>query len=102
MSGPIPNGGPAFPVTDGQTAHRVAMAATSKPGSTEADYIAAMARAMAGMTLRDWFATHAPPPPAWWLDQYGATTSLNEHGKLIADWNWAYADSMLAAREGQA
>ena len=44
-------------------------------------------------------AAHAPTPPTWWIEQYGATTSLSEHGKLIADWSWAYADAMLATRE---
>jgi hypothetical protein len=50
------------------------------------------------MTLRDYFATHAPAPPLWWVAQYGDTRTLMEHGRLIADWNWTYADAMLAAR----
>lgn len=45
----------------------------------------------AGMSLRDYFAAHAPEPPAAW------------HGgdRTIADciaWRWHYADAMLKER----
>lgn len=45
-----------------------------------------------GMTLRDWFATHAPePPPTWW----GGSKSCAGY----AVWAFQYADAMLAERE---
>lgn len=53
-----------------------------------------------GMTLRAYFAAHAPAPPDWWIEGY-PSSSLDEHGKLIAEWNWAYADAMLRASEVQ-
>ncbi len=48
-------GGPAFPVSDG-AAHRIAMQVA---GDNEAKYIAESAKALAGMTLRDYFAAKA-------------------------------------------
>lgn len=47
-----------------------------------------------GMTLRDYFAAHAPEPPEdfGWLD--GEADSIQR----ITRWNWAYADAMIAAR----
>jgi hypothetical protein len=83
MSNQTNNGGPAFPVS---------FAIASKRGPTHD------ALPSGGMTLRDYFATHAPAPPLWWVAQYGDTRTLMEHGRLIADWNWTYADAMLAAR----
>lgn len=68
----------------------------------------------AGLTLRDWFATHAPPVPAWFMpdqvpeQRYGANLrplppSASEN-KALAErfiaWRWHYADLMLRAREG--
>lgn len=50
-----------------------------------------------GMTLRDWFAGHAPEMPEQWLQD-----TLAEGGHLLealAAWNYSYADAMLAARE---
>ncbi|WP_235423954.1 hypothetical protein [Citrobacter koseri] len=48
-------GGPAFPVADG-AAHRIAMQVA---GDDEAKYIAESAKALSGMTLRDYFAAKA-------------------------------------------
>lgn len=48
-------GGPAFPVADG-AAHRIAM---QTAGDDEAKYIAESAKALSGMTLRDYFAAQA-------------------------------------------
>lgn len=46
-----------------------------------------------GMSLRDWFATHAPEPPArWWGG--GSTNCAG-----FALWNYQYADAMLSERE---
>ncbi len=44
------------------------------------------------MTLRDWFATHAPTPPATWWG--GARPDLAGY----ALWNYQYANAMLAER----
>jgi hypothetical protein len=45
-----------------------------------------------GMTLRDYFAAHAPEPPDWWR---GGDKNV---GDVVA-WKWRYADAMLEARE---
>lgn len=46
-----------------------------------------------GMTLRDYFATHAPePPPRWWG---GGSVDCAGYAK----WNYQYADAMLAERQ---
>ena len=46
--------------------------------------------------LRDWFATHAPEPPEWWL------TQQREAGRgdlqQLARWRWIWADAMLNER----
>ena len=47
---------------------------------------------IAGMTLRDYFAAHAPEPPAAWR---GGDKKMND----IIVWRWWYADEMLKARE---
>ena len=44
------------------------------------------------MTLRDYFAAHAPEPPDRW---HGGDRSVED----IISWRWVYADSMLKARE---
>lgn len=48
-----------------------------------------------GMTLRDYFAAHAPEPPRQWYysqpaDEAGMATWLR--------WRWVYADMMMAER----
>lgn len=48
-----------------------------------------------GMTLRDWFATHAPPPPATWWGS-GPVTSQG-----YAMWAYQHAAAMLAARSAE-
>jgi hypothetical protein len=64
-----------------------------------------------GMTLRDWFAGNAPPPPADWMDTMRRSDQArNPHNEphkpkirstveLIADWNFEYADAMIEARK---
>ena len=44
-----------------------------------------------GMSLRDYFAAHAPEPPVWW--KYDV-----EHEEQYYKWRWHYADAMLAQR----
>ncbi|MGE8691124.1 MAG: hypothetical protein ACN6PJ_28530 [Achromobacter sp.] len=50
-----------------------------------------------GMTLRDFFATHAPAAPEdfGWID--GETDCVQR----IVRWNWCYADEMIRARGAQ-
>ena len=48
-----------------------------------------------GMSLRDYFAAHAPDVPAWWR-----AAPLDAVANMTA-WRWAYADAMLEARERQ-
>jgi hypothetical protein len=55
-----------------------------------------------GMTLRDYFAAHAPPPPSGWVGTAETLERLSRPDGQIAalmEWRWFYADSMLAARE---
>ena len=63
-----------------------------------------------GMTLRDWFAGQASAPPESWLHmQRGIDRNRNPHNEphkpaprddfqLTAEWKFAHADAMLAAR----
>ena len=92
MSEQIKDGGPAFPAK---------VSVNRDTGEIQPHQFGSNDFYTPGLSLRDYFATHAPPPPGWWIEQYGATTSLSEHGKLIADWSWTYADAMLAAREAK-
>ncbi len=45
-----------------------------------------------GMTLRDYFAAHAPEPHKNW---YGGERGFAD----IIEWRWHYADAMLEARK---
>ena len=68
----INDGGPAFPDPDGQ-----------------ANYTG-------GMTLRDYFAAHAPPmPEQWWKDSKG---DGHHWADASAAWAYFYADAMIAQR----
>lgn len=53
-----------------------------------------------GMSLRDYFSTHAPAPPKWWMSSYGGVINngLSVYAQHIAQWNFVYADQMLAER----
>ena len=44
-----------------------------------------------GMSLRDYFAAHAPEPPERWR---GGERGVQD----VIDWCWHYADAMLAER----
>lgn len=48
-----------------------------------------------GMTLRDYFAAHAPAPPGEWLRYTG---SLREYADNLALWRGMYADAQLRER----
>ncbi|EMJ4547622.1 hypothetical protein R5R04_003720 [Klebsiella aerogenes] len=77
-------GGPAFPVADG-AAHRIAMQVA---GDDEAKYIAESAKALSGMTLRDYFAAKAMQ----------AMITTHEPDGAIPGWAYGMADEMLKAR----
>ena len=87
-------GGPAFPVADG-AAHRIAM---QTAGDDEAKYIAESAKALSGMTLRDYFAAKAMQamisnPSIIDNDSDGAINYASSAA-------YKFADAMLKAREG--
>lgn len=48
-----------------------------------------------GMTLRDWFATHAPAVP----DDFEWEDGETDLYQRLVRWNWHYADMMIKARE---
>jgi hypothetical protein len=74
-----------------------------------------------GMSLRNYFAAHAPEQPEYWSApkamlvpvpqpngrgpefqaQWDARDAANTHNTLMHEvtWRWAYADAMIAARE---
>ena len=63
-------------------------------------------RGHTGLSLRDWFASHAPEPPRWWLEEYAGchdkADDLRTAAQHIAQWRFAFADAMLAARNTDA
>ena len=54
---------------------------------------------LSGMDLRDYFAAHAPPPPA---DFMRLETEYSDSLAYTVRWRWAYADAMLKARAAKA
>ena len=52
-----------------------------------------------GMTLRDYFAAHAPECPKEWLSRYSVEKGWHGEAKARADWCFEYANEMLKARE---
>ena len=52
-----------------------------------------------GMTLRDYFACKAPTPDKQWMNNYAQQKGYRGEAKMLADWNYEYADAMLKARE---
>lgn len=93
------NGGPAFPVTDVSTTHRIGVVAVEGITDTEERdriYTAATVRAAQGMTLRDYFAAKA-------LQGYLASFDPNgepvEFATRIAEDAYTMADAMLKVRE---
>lgn len=53
-----------------------------------------------GMSLRDYFAAEAPPPPTWWMKDYASNAKdLGAVADCIAQWNYEYADAMIKRRE---
>jgi hypothetical protein len=85
------DGGPAFPVEQHDLKHgpHYGSPYDTGPLGVEAKTL------HPGMTLRDYFAAHAPEMPSWF--------SANRQDIDIAErwfiWPWHYADQMLAERE---
>jgi hypothetical protein len=93
--------GPAFPVNDQGLAHLVGVAAIdgiTDPAERDRLYVEARARAVSGMTLRDYFAAKALPTllDICRLDLRDEGVSLLDH---VAENAYAVADAMLAARD---
>ena len=97
MTPPKDDGGPAFPSQ---------ITAEDRNGTP-------IVTVFKGMTLRDYFASKAPGLPSqlaeWALEAADVTNpdkSDREKSKVIlnivAEWNYMYADAMLAARKGGA
>lgn len=128
MSGPIKDGGTAFPMQDPQAIHAYAIGKLEGvSGTDERDriYMTARSQAIGGMTLRDYFAAHEPLDPnesigkalaekltGRRLPDFGSDEFLGQHEFALAaalfwaDAEAAYrylrADAMLRAREGGA
>ncbi|WP_334004283.1 hypothetical protein [Burkholderia cepacia] len=93
------HGGPAFPLADAQSVHRIGAAAIEGiTDSAERDrlYIDATARACAGMTLRDYFAAKAL---AGTLADPNVTLRATQDADILAKGVYRIADAMLRARE---
>lgn len=52
-----------------------------------------------GMTLRDYFAAHAPVAPDDWNETLAMRATYVDEQMAIALWRFEYADAMLKARE---
>ncbi|WP_175698514.1 hypothetical protein [Burkholderia ambifaria] len=90
------HGGPAFPLTDAQSVHRIGAAAIEGiTDSAERDrlYTEATARACAGMTLRDYFAAKAMAA----MLTHDVNGDWPEHTN-VAKHAYDMADEMLRAR----
>ncbi|WP_104012255.1 hypothetical protein [Burkholderia anthinoferrum] len=90
------HGGPAFPIADAQSVHRIGTAAIEGiTDSAERDrlYTEATAHACAGMTLRDYFAARAMRPLT-----LSMKSARDEEMRGMAREAYAIADAMLRAR----
>lgn len=52
-----------------------------------------------GMSLRDYFAAHAPPVPGWFWKNKGRSEWCD--AEMAAEWNYVWADCMIKARGGK-
>ena len=97
------DGGPAFPC------QQVRDLVTDGAGGPPLRQVAMWS---GGMTLREWFAGQAPPPPQWWTDQQGRIETQHRRDddryvakdrlQLAAMWPFQWADAMLAERRKEA
>lgn len=104
------DGGPAFPITDSQTVHRISAAACegiTDPTEKDKVYLAAAVAAAGGMSLRDYFAAHAPISVqdaliAEGFDTSSVGTLQHEHFievmMRLAEMRMDYAEAMIAER----
>lgn len=91
------DGGPAFPISDPQSAHATAMAASihiEDPAERERAYILARAAAVIGMSMRDYFAAQALPGAL--MARADAEGDFNP--AAVAAAAYVAADAMLRAR----
>lgn len=88
-------GGQAFPVSEG-AAHRIAI---REAGDDEAKYIAESAKALSGMSLRDYFAAKAMQAIVRRYDghSFGGGSESPQY-KELSDDAYYIADAMLKAR----
>lgn len=98
------DGGPAFPLKRDPVARTIGAEtiAAGGIGGTKYEY-----QDQLGMSLRDYFAAHAPDAPSWWNADY-LIDWRNKHGEspvregfnlaMLSAWRFAYADAMLEAR----
>ncbi|HDV8348798.1 TPA: hypothetical protein RKT01_000534 [Burkholderia vietnamiensis] len=101
------HGGPAFPLTDAQSVHRIGAAAIEGiTDSAERDrlYTEATARACAGMTLRDYFAAKAMPMAFDYVRRIDAEgtpdgESASEHRLKTYDFDWPTPDEGISGDE---
>ncbi|HEF4739575.1 TPA: hypothetical protein SAO12_005171 [Burkholderia multivorans] len=94
----IKDGGPAFPLADAQSVHRIGAAAIEGiTDSAERDrlYTEATARACAGMTLRDYFAAKVLQGT---LADSNVTLEKAGDSDILAKASYRIADAMLRAR----
>lgn len=102
---PFDDGGPAFPVSDPQSSHATAMAASlhiEDPTERERAYILARAAAVIGMSMRDYFAKgamEATLASETAMEQVGnqATKKITPFA-IVARMAYRMADEMLKAR----
>lgn len=62
-----------------------------------------------GISLRDYFAAHAPITPQSWfesseqsqtpIETSGVRTVIYDKKKIAIEWPWAWADAMIEARD---
>lgn len=92
------DGGTAFPMQDGTAIHSYAIAAThgiQDHEERETAYINARAEAVAGMSMRDYFAAKAMQAL---IEGALASDADFPHRENVAGRAYAYADAMLEAR----
>lgn len=50
------------------------------------------------ISLRDYFAAHAPPMDQQWWDDMRSDSGIVYREQALSDWAYTYADAMLAER----
>lgn len=86
MTEKINDGGPAFPNTGLQVTW-----------GDDGKQVEEREGLHAGMSLRDYFAAHAPPMDPQWHQDMRADSAMVYREDALADWAYHYADAMLKA-----